>query len=426
MKCSLERLDGSLVSLEIEVDASEVSQAQDQAFKRIVKKYTIPGFRKGKAPRTMFERFVGKGPILEEALDILLPASYEQAIAEQKVEPLGRPDIELVKYEDGESLIYKAKVAVKPEVKLGQYTGLGIPAEVKEVTAEEVEAELGKLREQAAKVEPSSAEELANGHLAAIDYEGFLGGTAFAGGKGENYLLEIGSGTFIPGFEEQLIGMKRGEEREIRVTFPEDYRNKELAGQEATFQIKLNEIKEKNLPELDDEFAKSVGDYASLEELRQAIENNLKQTAENAARNARLTKLINQVVENAEVDPPAIMVDRAVDSMVSDLAQRVQQMGLSLEKYLEMTDGSEGKLREDFRTRATFEVKKGLVLEAVAKQEGLEAEEAEIDAEIARLAELYKQPADTIRSIFQARGGIDDIEESIVSRKTADFLLENN
>jgi len=426
-KVDLEKLEQNQVRLTIEVDAAAVDAALEKSFQQVARRVNIPGFRRGKAPRAIVERYVGKGTILEGALDVLLAPSYRKALDEVQIEPIAQPDVDIVEFEAGKPLRYTATVTVKPEVALGQYTGLGIPREVRAVSDEDVDKQIEMLRERFAQLIPApEGTALANGHFAVIDFEGTVDGTPFPGGKADNYVLEIGSGTFVPGFEEQLIGMHANEARDIEVTFPADYRAQELAGKQVRFAVKVKEIKVKELPEVNDDFVKGLGNFQTVEELRQTIKNNLTQLAEDEAREKQISEAVNRVVDASQVEIPEILVERRLDTMVDDVSHRMQLQGFSLEQYFESTGKTMADLRSELREQAMRAVKRDLVLAAIAKKEGLIAEDADVEREIARMAEAYgRQPAD-IRKMFSDESNLDALKESIRIQKAIDFILEHN
>lgn len=425
-KVDLEKLDKNQIRLTIEVDAAAVDAAMEKSFQQVARRVNIPGFRRGKAPRATVERYVGKGAIMEGALDALLTPSYREALDQQDIDPIAQPDIDIVEFEAGKPLRYTAVVTVKPEVELGQYTGLGVAREVREVTDEDVNKQIDALRERSAQLVPAAeGTELAKGQFAVVDFEGFIDDVAFPGGKGENYTLEIGSGTFIPGFEDQLVGAKAGESRDVHVTFPEDYRAKDLAGKAARFAVTVKEIKVKELPALDDEFAKGLGSFQTVEELRQTVRNNLVHIAEDEARAKQTAEAVGKVVDASQVEIPDIMIEARIDAMLDDIAHRMEAQGLKLEQYLQTTNKTMDDLRGEFREQATKAVKRDLVLEAVAKKENLKAEDIDVDQEIARMAEAYNQQPADIRKILTEQGNIGALKDSIRIQKAIDFIVEH-
>ncbi|MFM1655339.1 trigger factor [Brevibacillus sp. B_LB10_24] len=423
MAAKWEKLENNQGVLTVEVEPEQVDQALDQAFKTVVKKVNIPGFRKGKIPRKMFEARFGVESLYQDALDILLPTAYGQAVKEAGIEPVDRPEVDVEQMGKGEKLIFKATVTVKPEVKLGDYKGLEIEPKDFAVKDEDVDAELKRMQERHAELYVVEDGKVESGDIALIDFEGFQDGDAFEGGKEENYSLEIGSGTFIAGFEDQLIGAAKGEEREVKVTFPEDYHAPNLAGKEAVFNVKVNEIKRKNLPELDDEFAKDVSEFDTLDELKADIKKNLEEKAVRDKDTYIRQELVLKASENAEMDIPAVMIDQEVDQMLREFAQRLQFQGLNLELYYQFSGMDESTLRDQFNAEATTRVRTALTLEAIAKAENIEVTDEDVTEELNKLSEMYKRPADELRSIFTSQDGMAGLYHDIKTRKTVDLLV---
>jgi len=424
MKSNVEKIERNRVVLQVEVETGELEKGIHQAYKKLVKKVNIPGFRKGKAPRKILENYVGKEYLLSEAADIILPNAYYDAVQENALEPIDQPEVEVVQLEDGQPFIFKATVDVKPEVKLGEYKGLEVKKKAYEVKEEDVQKFLENLQQRYAKLVNKENGNAEKGDIALIDFEGFIDGEAFPGGKGENYSLEIGSGTFIPGFEDQLIGMAAEEEKEVNVTFPEDYHQEDLAGKPATFKVKIKGIKTKELSPIDDEFAKDVSEFETLEELKNDTRNKLKETAENRSQDEIRTELINKVVESSEVEIPNIMIERRIASFVNDFANRVQQQGLSFEKYLELSGLSLDQLKENYRAQAEKSVKTDLVLEAVAKKENIDVSEEELDKEVEQIAKVYRQDPKAFKAYLASQGTLDSLKQSIILDKAVDLLVE--
>jgi len=421
-----EKVENNQGVLTVEVDASQVDEALDQAFKKVVKKVQVPGFRKGKVPRKMFEARFGVESLYQDALDILLPTAYGQAVQETGIEPVDRPEVDVEQMEQGKSLIFKATVTVKPEVKLGDYKNLTIEPKEFEVTEESLDAELKRMQERHAElvtIEEGAAE---NGDQAVIDFEGFQDGVAFEGGKAEDYALELGTGTFIAGFEEQVVGMTLGEEKDITVTFPEEYHSPNLAGKEAVFKVKLNGLKRKNLPALDDEFAKDVSEFDTLEELKADTKKKLEEKAAQEKDQYIREQLVLKAAENAEIDLPAVMVEHELDQMVSEFGQRLQYQGMTLELYYQFSGMDESQLRDQLRADATSRVRTSLTLEAIGKAENIVATDEDVDAELEKLAAMYGRPADELRKIFSAQDGLVALKRDVQTRKTVDFLVAEN
>lgn len=423
MKATAEKLEKNTVILEVEVEPEKFSEAINQAYKRIVKKVNIPGFRKGKAPRIILERYVGKKALYEEAVEIMIPDAYLNAVEDTGIEPVSQPELELVQAEEGKPVVFKARIVVKPEVKLGQYTGLEVTEPGKEITEEDIQKELERLQSRHAKLVTLEEGAVENGDLAVIDFEGKVDGVPFEGGKANDYTLEIGTGSFIPGFEDAIVGMTISETRDINVTFPEDYGREELAGKPAVFTVTVKAIKRKELSPLDDEFAKDVSESDTLEELRAELANKLKQAAEERAKAQVRRDVLAKAVENAEVDIPEEMIDNRVEEMIRNMDHRLSGQGISLEKYLTYTNSDIDSLKERVRPDAEQGVRQSLILDAVAKAENLTVSEKEIDEEINRMSGEMKQNPEVIRKILEGQNQIDFIKESILRDKTVEFLV---
>ncbi|AST92771.1 trigger factor [Sutcliffiella cohnii] len=424
MSAKWEKLEGNEGVLTVEVDVDTFNNALDEAFKKVVKKVNVPGFRKGKMPRPMFEKRFGVESLYQDALDILLPESYAKAVEEAGIEPVDRPEIDIETIEQGQPVVFTAKVTVKPEVKLGEYKGLEVERLEATVTDEEVEAELKSLQERQAELVVKEEGTVENGDTVVMDFEGFVNGEAFEGGKAENYSLEIGSGSFIPGFEEQLVGLESGAEKDVEVTFPEEYHAEDLAGQPAVFKVKVHEIKGKELPVLDDEFAKDVDEEVeTLDALkaktRERLETAKKQDAENHLKDT----LIEKATENAEVDVPEAMVNTELDRMLQEFEQRLQMQGMNLELYFQFSGQDEEALRGQMKEDAAKRVKMNLTLEAIVNAENIEVTEEEVNSELENMATMYNMTVDQIK---QALGNAEGLKEDLKIRKAIDFLVENS
>lgn len=423
MSVKWEKQEGNEGVLTVEVDAETFKTALDDAFKKVVKQVSIPGFRKGKIPRGLFEQRFGVEALYQDALDILLPVEYPKAVEEAGIEPVDRPEIDVEKIEKGESLIFTAKVTVKPEVKLGDYKGLGIEKDDTAVTDEDVQNELKALQERQAELVVKEEGAVEEGNTVVLDFEGFVDGEASEGGKAENYSLEVGSGSFIPGFEDQLVGLEAGAEKDVEVTFPEEYHAEELAGKPAVFKVKIHEIKAKELPELDDEFAKDIDEEVeTLAELTEKTKKRLEEAKENEADAKLREELVLKASENAEIDVPQAMVDTELDRMLKEFEQRLQMQGMNLELYTQFSGQDEAALKEQMKEDAEKRVKSNLTLEAIAKAENLEVSDEEVDAELSKMAEAYNMPVENIK---QAIGSTDAMKEDLKVRKAIDFLVEN-
>ncbi|MEK3709213.1 trigger factor [Bacillus sp. FSL K6-1005] len=423
MSVKWEKQEGNEGVLTVEVDAETFKTALDDAFKKVVKQVSIPGFRKGKIPRGLFEQRFGVEALYQDALDILLPVEYPKAVEEAGIEPVDRPEIDVEKIEKGESLIFTAKVTVKPEVKLGEYKGLGIEKDDTAVTDEDVQNELKALQERQAELVVKEEGAVEEGNTVVLDFEGFVDGEAFEGGKAENYSLEVGSGSFIPGFEDQLVGLEAGAEKDVEVTFPEEYHAEDLAGKPAVFKVKIHEIKAKELPELDDEFAKDIDEEVeTLAELTEKTKKRLEEAKENEADAKLREELVLKASENAEIDVPQAMIDTELDRMLKEFEQRLQMQGMNLELYTQFSGQDEAALKEQMKEDAAKRVKSNLTLEAIAKAENLEVTGEEVDAELSKMAEAYNMPVENIK---QAIGSTDAMKEDLKVRKAIDFLVEN-
>lgn len=428
MQVTTERIDKKQVELTIEVDEKTFEEGLQHAYKKIVKQINIPGFRKGKVPRKIVEQRFGTEVLFEDAVDYVLPKAYMEALnnLDDDIVPVSKPEIDIVQLEVNKPFIFKAKVEIKPEVELGEYKGLELEKIDTVVSKDDVNQELENLRQRHAQLEVMpEGTTVEKGDLVIIDFAGKKDGVPFEGGTAEDYPLEIGSGSFIPGFEEQLIGMALGEEKTINVNFPEEYHSEELAGQPATFDVKIKEIKRKKLADLDDEFAKDVSEFETLQELKQDVENKLK-TRKEANAEAELKQLVvEKAAENAEVDIPQGMVDTQIDDILQNFDYRLRMQGLTLENYMQYTNDTIENLRERYQEDAKKSVKEQLVLEAIAKEEGLQVEDSDLEEEFKRLAETYKKEPQEIKEQLEKQGQIEAVKHSIIIDKTIQFLLDN-
>ena len=400
MSVKVETLEKNMAKLVIEVPAEELEKALQAAYNKNKKNISIPGFRKGKVPRQMVEKMYGPGFFYEDAANMLIPVEYEKAAAECGLELVSRPVIDIEQIEKGKAFIFTAEVAVKPEVTLGDYKGLEVAKADVEVSEEELSAELEKEREKNARTISVEDRTVENGDMIMLDFEGFVNGVAFDGGKGENYPLTIGSNSFIPGFEDQLVGAKIGEDVEVNVTFPEEYQAPELAGCAAVFKCKVNEIKVKELPELDDDFAQDVSKFDTLAEYKEDVKAKLAASKADAAKRAKEDAVIEKIIENAQMDIPEAMIDTQARQLVDEFAQRIQAQGLSFEQYLQFTGMTLDTALEQMKPNAVKRIQSRLVLEAVVKAENIEVSEDDVKAEIAKMAETYKMDADKLAEIM--------------------------
>ena len=426
MKVTVENGENQQVTLTIEVEAAEVNKAVDQACKRLANRVNIPGFRKGKAPRMIVERHVGKDAVLQEAFDIVAPKALSKAFDEQKIDPVTRPSVDIETLEEGKDLVFKATVTPRPEVKLGDYKGLNVPKNEVNITDEDVEKQLKTFQDRQGKlVDAPEGAEVKDGDFTTLDFKGFVDGEAFDGGEGKDYPLQIGSNSFIPGFEDQLVGAKIGEERDVNVKFPEEYHAKELAGKDATFKCTIRSIKTKELPAIDDELAKKVSKFETLDEFKADIRKNLEENAERTAENDQKSAAIEMATNNITVDIPAVMIDNRVTAMIQEMAMRLEQQGMKLEQYLQYAGTDIAKLREQYRETAEKNVKTDLMLEEVAKAEDIKVEAKDLDEEVAAMAAAYGATPQQVQKIIKEQGRIGDLAASVLRKKTAQFIIDN-
>ena len=416
---SCEKLEKSMVEIQFSIDADTFKKAVNNAFKRESKKYAIPGFRKGKAPRSMIEKMYGADIFHYDAVNDLFPEAYEAAVKEAKVDVVGRPEPEVVSMSEADGAVLKVKVAVKPEVTLGEYAGLNVTKKVKTVEESQVEAELKRMQDRNGRMltREGAAED---GDTVDIDFEGFVDGTAFEGGKAEHYSLVLGSHSFIPGFEEQVVGHTAGEEFDVNVKFPEEYQASELAGKDATFKIKLHEVKYKELPNLDDDFAMDVSEYDTLEELKNSIRKGIEDNNEKMADQQVENDLIEMVVNNMTAEIPQAMYDERIEELVQDFQYRISQQGLKLEQYLQYMGMNMDQFKAQFAEQAEKQVKMRLAMEAIVAKEGITASDEEFDKEVQRIADAYKMEADKVRSIVNEEA----VKADLAVNKAIDFVKE--
>lgn len=400
MSLQVEKLEKNMAKLTIEASAEELEKAIQAAYQKNKGKINMPGFRKGKAPRVMIEKMYGPGVFYEDAANALIPDAYAKEVEDCDLDIVSQPKIDVVQIEKGKSFIFTAEVALKPVVTLGDYKGVEVEKQAVEVTDEEIMAEIDKERENNSRTIDVDDRAVQNGDMVKLNFEGFVDGEAFEGGKGEDYDLTIGSGSFIPGFEEQLVGAKIGEEMEVNVTFPEEYQAAELAGKAAVFKCTVNEIKVKELPEADDDFAKDVSEFDTLAEYKEDIKKNLTEKKEKDAKTAKENAVVAKIVENATMDIPDPMVDGQVRQMADDFARRIQSQGLSVEQYFQFTGMTAEKLFEQMRPEAEKCIQNSLVLEAVAKAEDIQISDEKVEAELAKMAETYKMEVEKLKEIM--------------------------
>ena len=424
MSVQVEKLEKNMAKLTIEVPAEELEKALEGAYQKNKGKISVPGFRKGKVPRQMIERMYGKEVFYEDAVNALIPEAYEKAVDECEEEIVSSPKIEVEQVEAGKPFIFTAEVALKPEVKLGKYKGVKVEKADTEVTDEEVDKEIDKERESNARNIDVTDRAVKDGDIVTLDFEGFVDGTAFEGGKGENYPLTIGSGTFIPGFEEQLVGAEIGKETEVNVTFPEDYQAEDLKGKAAVFKCTVKEIKEKELPTLDDEFASEVSEFETLAEYKADIRGRLEERKAKAAREAKEAAVIEEIIKDSDMEIPEAMIETQQRQMIDEFAQRIQMQGLTLEQYFQFTGASYDQMIEQVKPQAEKRIQSRLVLEAVAAAEKIEATEEDYEEELKSMAEAYQMEVDKVKELLPEKS-VQQIKEDIAVKKAAEFVVDN-
>ena len=422
MGANLKKIEKSVATLELTIPKEKFEEGLDYAFKKNASKFNVPGFRKGKAPRFLVERYYGEGVLYEDAIEYVFHEAYQEALKTFNLEPVDYPDINILQIGKGKDLVLEATVAVMPEVELGEYKGIEIEKIEYDVYDGDVEYELEKLRQQNARIIPVEGRPAEQGDIAVIDFEGYIDDKPFEGGKGENYELELGSNTFVPGFEDQIMGHNVGETFDVTVTFPEDYRVEELKGKTAVFKVTLKALNKKELPELDDEFAKDVSEFETLEELKQDIRKKLEEKNKREAENEMKEKAVMKVVENARVDIPDVMVERQIDLSLRDLDYNLRLQGLDLNTYLSITGKTIQDLRKEMWEGALNRVKTQLVIDKIAKVENIEATEEELENKLKELAESYRVNLEEFKKSL-TESQINGIKEDIAYYKTIDFIF---
>ena len=422
MSVQVEKLEKNMAKLTVEVSAEDFKAAIKKAFNKNKNRFSIPGFRKGKAPQAMIEKMYGEGVFYEDAADEAINASYAEAMKESGLDIVSRPEVTIEKIGKDEPFVYSALVAVKPEVTLGQYKGVEVEKADASVSAEDVEAELKKVQEQNARLLTVEDRGVEDGDQTVIDFEGFVDGKGFEGGKAEDYPLTIGSHSFIDTFEEQLIGKKIGEECEVNVTFPTEYHAADLAGKPATFKVTVKEIKVKELPELNDEFASEVSEFDTLDEYKKDVEKKLAEKKESEANSKNEDAVVAKVVENASMEIPDKMIDAQAENMVQDMARRMQSQGLSLDMYLKYTGMTVEQMKEQARPDAEKRIRTRLVLEAVAQAENIQISDEKVDEEVAKMAEAYKMEVDKLKS-YMSESDIKQMKEDLAVQQAVDLLV---
>ena len=413
-----------MAKLTINVSAEELEKALDSAYKKQKGQISVPGFRKGKVPRAMIEKMYGAGVFYEDAANILMQQTYPAAIDESGVDIVSRPTVDVVQIEKGKEFIYTAEVAVRPEVTLGKYMGVTVTKIDTTVTDEEVDAELENQRNKNARTVTVTDRPVAEGDTAVIDFEGFVDGVAFEGGKGENHPLEIGSHTFIDTFEDQLVGKNTGDEVEVNVTFPEKYQAEDLAGKPATFKVKINEIKTKELPELDDEFAQDAAGVDTLAEYKEELKKNLTEKKETEAKKTKEDEAIKKIIDKSKMDIPEAMINTQCETMVEEFAQRIAQSGLTMEQYLQFSGMTVDQLKEQVRPEALTRIQSSLVLEQIAKDENIEVTDADVDAEVEKMAKAYGMEPDKLKE-YMGDAEKESMKKDIAITKAVDLIMDN-
>ncbi len=426
MEAKMEKKDVNVVKFEVKVEAQKFNEALTRSYKKNMNKFNVPGFRKGKVPMAVVKKYYGIEVLLEDAINFAIDSSYKEVLKENNIIPVDYPQIDVVEVGEGKDFIYTAEVTVYPEVKLGEYKGLKVEKNSYEVTEEEVNKKLTEMQEKNARVETKEEGSIENGNIAIIDFKGFIDGEAFEGGEGTDYELEIGSGTFIGNFEEQLVGKNVNDNVEVNVTFPENYGREELNGKPAKFEVAIKGIKVKELPSLDDEFAKEVSEFDTLADLKADITKKLEE-----ANNSRIEREFEEAVilaatENADVEIPAIMIEKEIDKMVQNLEQRLQYQGLTLEQYFQFTGSDAEKMREYMKENAERKVKTDLVLEAIEKAENIDATEEELRAKAEEVAKMYSANSDEKMIDLLMSSQREALKSDVITSKAVKLLIENN
>lgn len=419
-----EQIEKNLVKLTFEVSAEDFEKAVNQVYKKNANKFNIPGYRKGKAPRKIVEKYYTPAVFYDDAINSVLPQAYEAAIKESGVESVARPEIDVEEIKAGEPVVFTALVTTKPEVTLGEYKGIEVDKIDYTVTDEDVQKDIEAMQQKNARLITVDDRGIENGDIAVIDFKGYTDGVAFEGGAGEDYELEIGSGTFIPGFEEQLIGAETDADVDVKVTFPEEYHADNLAGKDAIFKVKVKEIKKRELPELDDDFASEASEFDTMEELKADVRKKLEETAENKAKTETENAIIDKVIENAEFDMPDAMVEAQIDNLVNDFAQRISYQGMSLEMYMQYTGQTMETFRAQFTEQAKKQISGSLVLEAVQKAEGIAAGPEEVELHLVDMAKKYNMELDKLKEVL-SDVEMENITKELEIQKTIDMIVNN-
>ena len=423
MAVKSEQVEKNLVKLTFEVSTEKFADAMSKAYQKNAKKYNVPGFRKGKVPRAVIEKYYTEAVFYDDAINMVLPEAYEAALKEANVEPAARPEFDVDEIKKGEPVVFTALVTTKPEVELGEYIGIKLNKIEHNVTAKDVDAEVKQVQARNARIVPVEGKAAKKGNIVTIDFDGSVDGVAFEGGKAEGYELELGSNTFIPGFEDQLIGKKAGADVDVVVTFPEEYHAPDLAGKEALFKVKIHDIKARELPTIDDDFASEVSEFDTLEEYKKSIREKLEAQAADRVKTETENAVIEKVVEACTVEIPAAMINDQTDRMMQDFAQRLQYQGMDFGTYLQYTSSTPEAFKENMKPQAERQIKTTLVLEAIAKAENIEVADGEVDEKIAEMAKQYNMEVDKLKSLMQD-ADMDGIREELAMNKVIDMLVE--
>lgn len=422
MSVKTEQVEKNLVKLTFEVSVEDFAQAMNKAYAKNSKKYSVPGFRKGKVPRAIIEKYYTEAVFYDDAINMVLPEAYEAALSESGIEAAARPELDVDEIKKGEPVVFTALVTTKPEVTLGEYVGIKVNKIEHNVTDEDVEKEITATQTRNARLIPVEEEAAESGNIVTIDFVGSVDGVEFEGGKGENYDLELGSNTFIPGFEDQLIGKKSGEDVDVNVSFPEEYHAPDLAGKPALFKVKIKEIKARELPELNDDFASEVSEFETMEEYRKSIRERLEKTAEEKVKTETENAVIEKTVEACQVEVPEAMINEQADRMLQDFAQRLQYQGMDFNTYMQYTGGTVESFKESMKPQAEKQLKTTLVLEAIAKAENIEITDEEVGDKIAEMAKQYNMEADKLRELMQ-ESDIAGLKNELAMNKVIDMLV---
>lgn len=422
MAVKTEQVEKNLVKITFEVSREKFEEGINESYKKNKSKFNIPGFRKGKVSKQIIEKYYTEAVFYDDAINYVLPDAYDAAVKEAELDVVARPEIDVEEIKPGEPVVFTALVTTKPEVKLGKYLGIEVEKIENNVTDEDVDKDLEMARQRNARLVSIEDRAVQNGDIAVIDFEGFCDGVAFDGGKGENYELEIGSGSFIPGFEEQIIGANIGDDIEVNVTFPEEYHVDTLKGQPALFKVKVHAIKVRELPELDDDFASEVSEFETLAEYKESIKKRLTEQAENRAKQETENAIIDKACENAEVDIPKAMIEAQIDKMINDFAQRLSYQGMNLDMYLQYTGGTLESMRESFKEQAEKQCKVTLVIEAIIAKEGLDATEEEVEEKIVEMSKIYNMELDKLKGLLRPEE-MDGINNEVKFSKAIDMMV---